>query len=39
MRLDFPLKQEMVESLPGLLEELDLHVIEHQSMPESFGNS
>jgi hypothetical protein len=28
MRVDIPLKQEMVESIPGLLNELDLHVVE-----------
>lgn len=39
MRLDIPLKQEMVEILPGLLREFDLRVIEDQYLPESFGNS
>src|ERR1700728_3308285 len=39
MRLDIPLKQEIVESLPGLLDDVDLHVVEDVYMPESFGNS
>jgi hypothetical protein len=39
MRLDIPLQQEIIESLPGLLEELDLHVVEDRYLPESFGNS
>jgi hypothetical protein len=39
MRLDIPLKQEISESLPGLLEELDLRIVEDQYLPESFGNS
>jgi hypothetical protein len=39
MRLDIPLKQEMSESIPGLLGDLDLHVVEDVYMPESFGNS
>jgi hypothetical protein len=39
MRLDIPLKQEISESIPGLLEELGLHVVESRYFPESFGNS
>ena len=39
MPLDIPLKQEMIEILPGLLKDFDLHVIEDQYLPESFGNS
>jgi hypothetical protein len=39
VRLDIPLKQEMLEILPGLLKDFDLHVIEDRYLPESFGNS
>jgi hypothetical protein len=39
MRLDITLRQEMLESIPELLEELDLHVVEDRYLPESFGNS
>jgi hypothetical protein len=39
MRLDIPLRQEMMESISGILEELDLHVIDDQYSPKSFGNS
>ena len=39
MPLDIPLKQEMIEILPGLLRDFELHVIEDQYLPESFGNS
>jgi hypothetical protein len=39
MCLDIPLKQEISESIPGLLEELGLHVVEDQYFPTSFGNS
>jgi hypothetical protein len=39
MRVDIPLKQEISESIPGLLEELGLHVVEDQYSPKSFGNS
>ncbi|MGB6946755.1 MAG: hypothetical protein WBE37_30450 [Bryobacteraceae bacterium] len=39
MSLDIPLKQEMTETLPGFLQELDLLVIEDLYLPKSFGNS
>ena len=39
MRSDIPLKQEMSEILPGLLEDLGLHVVEDRYLPRTFGNS
>lgn len=39
MRVDIPLKKEIAESIPGLLEELGLRVVKDQYLPKSFGNS
>jgi hypothetical protein len=39
MRLDIPIKQEIVESHPGLLEEFGFLITEDRRLTESFGNS
>lgn len=39
MRVDIPLKQELIESCPGLLNELGLHVIDDQYFGDRMGNS
>jgi len=39
MGLDIPLKQELLESVPELLSELDLHIVEDVYMSKAMGNS